>query len=81
MILSKNMLNRVGDRRQPWRIPVVVQNHYPRVSLIRTALVALSYRCSMAWIRLTPMLYFLMVAHKAACYTLSNAYLKSIKTW
>ena len=27
------------------------------------------------------MLYFFMVAHKAACQTLSNAFLKSMKTW
>ena len=81
MMLSKNMINRVGDRRQPWRTPMVVRNHFPRVPFIWNALVALSYRCYVARTRLTPMLYFLMVAHKAACHTLSNAFLKSIKTW
>ena len=35
----------------------------------------------MTWIRLVLMLYFFMVAHKAACQTLSKAFLKSMKTW
>ena len=34
----------------------------------------------MTWIRLVLMLYFFMVAHKAACQTLSKAFLKSMKT-
>ena len=32
----------------------------------------------MAWIRFVLMLYFFMVAHKAACQTLSKAFLKSM---
>ena len=47
----------------------------------RTALVALSWRFFVTWIRLVLILYFLMVAHKAACRTLSNAFMKSTKTW
>ena len=35
----------------------------------------------MTWIRFVLMLYFFMVAHKAACQTLSKAFLKSLKTW
>ena len=35
----------------------------------------------MTWIRLAPMLYLFMVAHKAACQTLSKAFLKSMKIW
>ena len=35
----------------------------------------------MTWIRFVLMLYFFMVAHKAACQTLSKALLKSKKTW
>ena len=31
--------------------------------------------------RLVLMLYFFMVVHKAACQTLSKAFLKSMKTW
>ena len=31
--------------------------------------------------RFVLMLYFFMVAHKAACQTLSKAFLKSMKTW
>ena len=34
----------------------------------------------MTWIRLVLMLYVFMVAHKAACQTLSKAFLKSMKT-
>ena len=34
----------------------------------------------MTWIRFVLMLYFFMVAHKAACQTLSKAFLKSTKT-
>ena len=34
----------------------------------------------MKWLRLVLMLYFFMVAHKAACQTLSKAFLKSTKT-
>ena len=43
---------------------MVLQNHSSKVPFTRTALVALSYRCSMARRWLTPMLCFLMVAHK-----------------
>ena len=31
--------------------------------------------------RFALILYFRMVAHKAACHTLSKAFLKSMKTW
>ena len=33
----------------------------------------------MTWMRFV--LYFFMVAHKASCQTLSEAFLKSMKTW
>ena len=46
----------------------------------RTALVALLQRFLMTWIRFVLILYFYMVAHKAACETLSKAFLKSLKT-
>ena len=49
--------------------------------LKKTALVALLQRFLMTWIRFVLMLYFFMVAHKAACQTLSKAFLKSMKTW
>ena len=38
---------------------------------------ALLYRFLMPWIRFVLMLYCFMVAHKAACQTLSKALLKS----
>ena len=48
--------------------------------LKRTALVALLYRFLMTWIRFVLILYFFIVAHKAAYQTLSKAFLKSMKT-
>ena len=48
--------------------------------LKRLALGALSLRCLMARIRLPLMLYF-SVSHKAACQTLSKAFLNSMKAW
>ena len=80
-ILSRKMLKSVGDSRHPCRTPTVVRNQYSMLLLKITALVALSYRCSMVRTSLEPMLYFLMIAHKAACHTLSKAFLKSMKTW
>ena len=72
MILSSKMLKRVGESRHPCRTPTVVLNHYPVLTLNSTALWALSYRFSMARIMLALMLYFLTVAHKASCHTLST---------
>ena len=66
------MLKRVGESRHPCRTPTVVLNHSPVLPLNRTALWALSYRFSMARMMLALMLYFLIVAHKASCHTLSN---------
>ena len=81
MILSRNMLKRVGESRHPCRTQTVIRNQSPMLLLKRTALVALLYRFLMTWIRFVLMLYFFMVAHKAACQTLSKAFLKSMKTW
>ena len=76
MLLSRKMLKRVGESRHPCRTPTVVL-----LPLNRTALWALSYRFSIARMMLALVLYFLIVAHKASCYTLSKAFLKSMKTW
>ena len=59
----------------------VVRNQPPMLLLKRTTLVALSKRFLMTWIRFVLMLYFFMVANKAACQTLSKVFLKFIKTW
>ena len=80
MIRSRKMLNRVGDRRHPCLTPTVVLNHSPMLPFIWTALVALLYSCSMVRTRFALILYFRMVAHKAACHSLSKAFLKSMKT-
>ena len=77
MILSRKMLKRVGESRHPCRTPTVVLNHSLVLPLNRTALWALSYSFSMARMMLALMLYFLIVAHKASCHTLSKAFLKS----
>ena len=42
MILSRNMLKRVGESRHSCRTPTVVRNKSPMLLLKRTALVALS---------------------------------------
>ena len=81
MILSRKMLKRVGESRHPFRTPTVVLNHSPVLSLNRVAHWALSYRFSMARMMLALILYFLIVAHKASCHTLSKVVLKSMKTW
>ena len=81
MILSKNMLKRVGESRHPCRTPTVVQNQSPMLLLKMTALEALLKRFLMTWIRFVLMLYFFMVVHKAACQTMLKAFLKSMKTW
>ena len=44
MILSRNMLKRVGESRHPCRTPTAVRNQSPMLPLKRTALVALLYR-------------------------------------
>ena len=78
--LCGKIIKRVGESRHLCRTPIVVLNHSPVLPLNRTALWALSYRFSMARMMLALMLYFLIVAHKASCHTLSKAFLKSMKT-
>ena len=81
MILSRNMLKRVGESRHPCQTPTVVKNQSPMLLLKRTALVVLSQRFLMTQIMLVLMLYFFTVVNKAACQTLLKASLKSMKTW
>ena len=73
MILSRKMLKRVGESRHPCRTRTTVLNHSSVLPLNRTARWALSYRFSMTLMMLPLMLYFLTVAHKALCHTLSKA--------
>ena len=70
----------MGESRYPRRTPTVVRNKSPMLLLKGTALVALSQKFLMTRIRLMLMLYFFIVARKAACQTLSKAFLKSKKT-
>ena len=81
MILSRNMLKRVGESRHHCQTPTVVWNQSPRLLLKRSALVALSQRFLTTWIRLALMLYFFMVAYKAAMPNPVEGLLESMKTW
>ena len=72
MIRSRKMLKRVGDKRHHCLTPTVVLNHSPMLPFIWTALVALSWSCSMLRTRFALILYLRMVAHKPACQTLSK---------
>ena len=81
IILSRNMLKRVGESRQPCLTPIVVLNQSPVLLLKQTALVALSQRFCITLIRFVLILYNLIVAQSAGCHTLSNAFLESLKTW
>ena len=74
IILFRKNLKRVGEKKHPCLTPIVVLNHSPVLPFICTALIAFSYRCSVARTRFALILYFRMVAHKAACHTLSNAF-------
>ena len=67
MFLSRKILKRVGESRDPCRTPTVVLNHSPVLPLNRTALWALSYRFSMARMMLALMLYFLIRLRAIPC--------------
>ena len=71
------MLKWVGESRHPCQTVTVVRNQSLMLLLKRTALMPLSERFFMTWIRLVP-IYFFRVTYKAACQTLSNAFLKSV---
>ena len=77
MVRSRKMLKTVGDRRHPCLTPTIVL----LLSLIWTARITLSKSYSTLRTRFALISYFHMVALKAACHTLSKAFLKSIKTW
>ena len=79
IIRSRKMLKRVGERRHPRPYSNCCFEPYSCVAVHLT--IALSQSCSMVRTRFALLLYFRMVAHKATCYTLSKAFLKSVKTW
>ena len=82
MIRSRKMLKRAGDKRHPCLTPTVVLNYSPMLPFIWTALVTLSQSCSMVRTRFALILYFRIVAHNAACHTLSKCFFfKSMKIW
>ena len=79
MNLSRNMLKRVSESSHTCRTPTVVRNQSIMLLLKRAALLALSYRVLLTRIMFVLMLYFFMVASKAACQPQSKAFLKSMK--
>ena len=82
MILSKNMLKRVGESRHPCRTPAVARNHavsYAAVEEDGTSGLVIEVFDDLD--KVGADVYFFMVAHRAACQTLSKAFLKSMKTW
>ena len=82
MILSRNMLKRVGESRHPCRTPTVVRNPVSYAAVEENDTSGLVIEVFLVtWIRFVLMLYFFTVAHKAACQTLSKAFLKSMKIW
>ena len=80
IILSRKMLKRVGESRCPCRPPTVFLNQSSVLPMNRTA-PALSHRFWMTRTMLTLMLYFLIVARKASCHTLSNVSFGSRFSW
>ena len=77
MILSRNMLKRVGESRHHCQTPTVVQNQSPMLLLCGLVIEVLDDSDEVG----DDVVHMYMVAHKAACQTLSKAFLKSMKTW
>ena len=76
------MLKRVGESRHLCRTPTVFSEpvSYAAVEEDGTSGLAIEVFDDLDKVCVL-MLYFFMVAHKAACQTLLKAFLKSMKTW
>ena len=72
-MLSRKMLNNMGERRHPWLTQTDVWNHCPTSPWTTTALLAFVYSCLTVSVSFLLMLYFTMLLQSASCYTLSNA--------
>ena len=68
------MLDKIGERRQPWRTSSEVWKKSPLVLFWRTALLYSSYSALLK-------LKFFMTCHRPSCHTRSNAFLKSMELW
>ena len=80
LIRSRKMLEREGDKRHRCLTPTFVLNHFAMLPFIWTALVALSYICSVVrTIFALIVLYFRMMTHIP--YLVKGFFLKSVKTW
>ena len=66
------MLKRVGESRHPCRTPTVFSEPVSYAAVEEDGTSGLGIEVLMTWIRFVLMLFFFMVAHKAACHTLSN---------
>ena len=81
MILSRNMLKRVGESRHSCQTPNFCSEPVFYAAVEEDCTSGLVIEVLMTRMRLVLMLFFFVVAHKAACQTLSKAFLKSMKTW
>ena len=83
IILSRKMLKSVGDICTLGGHPTVRSvEPFSNIAIDENCAGSRSYRLFITLIKLLPMLYYcLMIVHMAACHTLSNAFLKSMKTW
>ena len=81
MILPGNILKRVGESRHSRRTPDVVRKCVSYATVEEDCTGGLVIEVFDDSESLVLILYFFMVAHKAACQTLSKALLKSMNTW
>ena len=75
------MLKRVGDSRHPCRTPTVVRNPVSYAAVEENDTSGLVIEVFDDLDKVCAVVVLFMVAHKAACQTLSKAFLKSVKTW
>ena len=73
------MLKRMGESRHPCRTPTVFLEPVSYAAVEEDGTSGLVTGVLMTCIRFVLILYFFMVANKAACQTLLKAFLKSMK--
>ena len=76
---SRNMLNSVGDSRQPWRTPIFTANQSVICPFITTAHSVSSYRISIILTIFGSTPIAIIIFQRAFLQTVSNAALKSTK--
>ena len=81
MILSRNMLKRVGESRHPCQTPTVVRNKSPMLLLKRTELEALSERFFDDSDKVGTDVVLLHGCPQSCMPNAVEVFLKSVKTW